>query len=184
MENGTPVEVALIGDGRRGRLLCRVLAEMPRVRRIHLVSQRNARAMHDWLAAERLAHRVELHAKLDPVLWNRDIAAAVVANQPAEHFATARWLLENGKHVLVEHPFAQTRAEAQVLIDLAGARGLVAEAALSTTDEQYLALDYPRDGLARVAAEIARFLEGTVEPGGVLRLRPLEMSPTVAGEAG
>ncbi len=183
MENGTPVEVALIGDGRRGRLLCRVLAEMPRVRRIHLVSQRSARAMHDWLAAERLAHRVELHAKLDPVLWNRDIAAAVVANQPAEHFATARWLLENGKHVLVEHPLAQTRAEAQVLIDLAAARGLMAEAALSTTDEQYLALDYPREP-ARLAAEIARFLEGTVEPVGVLALRPREMSPTVAGEAG
>jgi predicted dehydrogenase len=128
METIRSVEVALIGGGRRGKLLCRVLAEMRRVRKVHLVSRQNARGLCDWLSGERLAHRVELHAKLDPVLWNEDIAAAIVANDPAEHFATARWLLENGKHVLVEKPFAETRAEAQTLIDMAEARGLVAAA--------------------------------------------------------
>lgn len=129
MENGRSVEVALVGGGRWGRVLCRVLAGMRQVRRVHLVSRRNARGMHDWLASEGLAHRVELHAKLDPVLWNADVTAAIVANLPSEHFATARWLLENGKHVLVEKPFAQTRSEAQALIDLAESRGLVAAVA-------------------------------------------------------
>lgn len=117
-----------MGGGRWGKVLCRVLAGMSQVRKVHLVSRRNARGLHDWLAGERLAHRIELHAKLDPVLWNPDVAAAVVANLPSEHFATARWLLENGKHVLVEKPFAATRAEAQALIDLAESRRLVAAA--------------------------------------------------------
>ncbi len=132
------VEVALIGGGRRGKLLCRVLAGMRRVRKVHLVSRQNARGMHDWLAGERLAHRVDLHAKLDPVLWNGDVGVAVVANDPAEHFATARWLLENGKHVLVEKPFAESRADAQKLIEMAEARGLVAAAGFDFFLASYL----------------------------------------------
>jgi predicted dehydrogenase len=138
MESGRTVEVALIGGGRRGKLLCRVLAQMRRVRKVHLVSRQNARGLQDWLAGERLVHRVELHAKLDPVLWSEDIAAAIVANDPAEHFTTARWLLENGKHVLVEKPFADTRAEAQALIDMAEARGLVAAAGFEFFLASYL----------------------------------------------
>src|SRR5688572_18582942 len=138
METSRSVDVALIGGGRRGKLLCRVLAGMRRVRKIHLVSRQNARGMQDWLAGERLAHRVDLHAKLDPVLWNADIIAAIVANDPAEHFATARWLLENGKHVLVEKPFAETRGEAQKLIEMADARGLVAAAGFELFLASYL----------------------------------------------
>jgi predicted dehydrogenase len=159
------MEVAIVGGGRWGKVLCGVVAGLRQVRKIHLVSRRNARGMQDWLADQRLAHRVELHSKLDPVLWNSAIEAAIVANLPSEHFATARWLLENGKHVLVEHPFAQTRAEAQALVDLAEALGLVA-ATLSTGDGRYVALDYARDAPAPVAAEIACFLEATVERRG------------------
>lgn len=132
------VEVAIVGGGRWGKVLCRELAGIRQVRKVHLVSRRNARGMQDWLAGERLSHRVELHAKLDPVLWNTDIAAAVVANLPSEHFATARWLLENGKHVLIEKPFAATRAEAQTLIGLAESRGLVAASAFELFLASYL----------------------------------------------
>lgn len=128
----------MVGGGRWGKRLCRELAGLRQVGRIHLVSRRNARGMQDWLAAEGLARRVELHAKLDPVLWNERITAALVANLPSEHFATARWLLENGKHVLVEKPFAGTRREAQMLIDLAGSHGLVAAAAFEHFLASYL----------------------------------------------
>lgn len=138
METSRSVDVALIGGGRRGKLLCRVLAGMRRVRKVHLVSRQNARGMHDWLSGERLSHRVDLHAKLDPILWNTGISAAIVANEPAEHFATARWLLENGKHVLVEKPFAETRADAQTLIEMAEARGLVAAAGFELFLASYL----------------------------------------------
>ena len=125
METTTPREVAIVGGGRWGKSLCRALSGMRDVSKIHLVTRRNARGMHDWIAEQRLAGRVALHGKLDPVLWNAEITAAIVANPPAEHFSTARWLLENGKHVLVEKPFVPTRAEAQALIEMADARGLV-----------------------------------------------------------
>jgi predicted dehydrogenase len=138
MENSRSVEVAVVGSGRRARLLCRVLTQMRRVRKVHLVAQDNARGMHAWLASEKLGHRVALHARLDPVLWSGGVAAAVVANRPADHFPTARWLLENGKHVLVEKPFARTRSEAQALADLAEARGLVAAAGFELFLASYL----------------------------------------------
>lgn len=128
MQTTTPLEVAIVGGGRWGKILCKALAGLRRVRTIHLVSRRNARGMQDWIAGQQLAGRVALHGKLDPVLWNARITAAIVANLPAEHFATARWLLENGKHVLVEKPFVPTRAEAQALINMADARGLVVAA--------------------------------------------------------
>src|SRR5262245_40243649 len=106
------MEVAIVGGGRRGKALCTVLAGLRQVGRIHLISRRNARGMQDWLVSHGLSRRVELHRKLDPVLWNVNIKAAIVANLPSEHFSTARWLLENGKHVLVERPFAATLSEA------------------------------------------------------------------------
>jgi predicted dehydrogenase len=173
------MEIAVVGDGRWGMTLCGVLARLPQVGNIHLVSVRNTRCMQDSLAQAGLARSVDLHAKLDPVLWNPGITAALVANLPSEHFATARWLLENGKHVLVAHPFAQTRAEAQALADLAGAHGLVA-AALAMSDGPIS--DPARDALASVAAEIASFLEATVERRGVPGLRPRAMLSAAAGE--
>jgi predicted dehydrogenase len=138
METTTPLEVAIVGGGRWGKILCRALAALRQVRKVHLISRRNARGMQDWIAGQRLADRVALHGKLDPVLWNADITAAIVANLPAEHFSTARWLLENGKHVLVEKPFVSTRVEAQALIDLAEARGLVLAAGLQFFLATYL----------------------------------------------
>jgi predicted dehydrogenase len=103
-----------------------------------MVSPRNARGMQDWLGREGLSGRVALHGKLDPVLWDSHIQGAVVANPPAEHFATARWLLENGKHVLVEQPFVPSVAEAQRLVDMAEARGLVAAVGLEYFLASYL----------------------------------------------
>jgi predicted dehydrogenase len=120
MDTTTPLEVAIVGGGRRGKTLCRALAGLRQVHKIHLVSRRNARGMQDWIMEQQLAGRLALHGKLDPVLWNTAIRAVIVANLPGEHFATARWLLENGKHVLVEKPFVPTRAEARGLVLAAG----------------------------------------------------------------
>ncbi len=125
MEASNSIEMAIVGGGRWGKILCSALSRFDRVRRIHLVSRRNARGMLDWLSDNRLSGRVVLHRNLDPVIVNADVVAAFVANLPAEHFATARWLLEHGKHVMVEKPFVPTRAEAQTLIGMAEARHLV-----------------------------------------------------------
>lgn len=138
MDTSAPLDVAIVGGGRWGKILCKSLAGLRRVRTIHLVSRRNARGMQDWIGEQQLAGRVILHGKLDPVLWNAGIPAAIVANLPAEHFSTARWLLENGKHVLVEKPFVSTRVEARALIDMAEARGLVLAAGLQFFLATYL----------------------------------------------
>jgi predicted dehydrogenase len=138
MRTTTPLEVAIVGGGHRGKMLCDVLGGLRHVGKVHLVTRRNARGMQDWIAQQGLGERVALHGKLDPVLLNPGITGVFVANLPAEHFATARWLLENGKNVLVEKPFVATRAEAQALIDLADARGLVLAVGLELFFASYL----------------------------------------------
>jgi predicted dehydrogenase len=52
------------------------------------------------------------------------VDAVTIAATTAEHFALARFFLERDVHVLVEKPMTRTSAEAAILTDLAGARGL------------------------------------------------------------
>lgn len=53
------------------------------------------------------------------------VDAATIATPTVTHFAFARQLLENGKHVLVEKPFTETPEQARELCALAQQRGLV-----------------------------------------------------------
>jgi predicted dehydrogenase len=52
------------------------------------------------------------------------VDAVTIAATTAEHFALARFFLERDVHVLVEKPMTRTSAEAAILTDLAGSRGL------------------------------------------------------------
>lgn len=54
-----------------------------------------------------------------------DVDAIALATPARSHYALALAALEAGKHILVEKPLAMTTQEAQVLVDLAAARGLV-----------------------------------------------------------
>jgi predicted dehydrogenase len=53
-----------------------------------------------------------------------DVDVVVVLTPPASHAELARLALEHGKHVVVEKPFAETRAEGEALARLAAERGL------------------------------------------------------------
>jgi predicted dehydrogenase len=53
-----------------------------------------------------------------------DVAVVVVLTPPASHAELARLALEHGKHVVVEKPFAESRAEGEALARLATERGL------------------------------------------------------------
>lgn len=53
------------------------------------------------------------------------VDAVMVATPTREHHAIARFFLENGKHVLIEKPICRTLAEADDLIALSEAKGLV-----------------------------------------------------------
>jgi predicted dehydrogenase len=52
------------------------------------------------------------------------VDAVTIAATTAEHFALARFFLEQGVHVLVEKPMTRTSGEAAVLTELAAKRGL------------------------------------------------------------
>ncbi|HVX67579.1 MAG TPA: Gfo/Idh/MocA family oxidoreductase [Bryobacteraceae bacterium] len=72
-----------------------------------------------------------------------DADVVVIITPPESHTALARLALEHGKHVLVEKPLAATRSEAEPLVELAVARGLLLVAApfvqLSPTFRAYWA---------------------------------------------
>jgi predicted dehydrogenase len=53
-----------------------------------------------------------------------DVEVVVVLTPPASHSELARLALEHGKHVVVEKPFAESRAEGEVLARLASERNL------------------------------------------------------------
>ena len=53
-----------------------------------------------------------------------DVDVVVVLTPPASHAELARLALEHGKHVVVEKPFAESRAEGEALARLARERGL------------------------------------------------------------
>ncbi|MGV3531092.1 MAG: Gfo/Idh/MocA family oxidoreductase [Chthoniobacteraceae bacterium] len=53
------------------------------------------------------------------------IDAATIATPTPSHFEIAKFLLERGKHVLIEKPITETTADAKVLAAIAHERGLV-----------------------------------------------------------
>lgn len=68
-------------------------------------------------------YRIPAHTDFLPLLAELDLVSIVTP--PATHYRVARACLEAGVHVLVEKPVTETVAEAETLIDIATARGLV-----------------------------------------------------------
>ena len=52
-----------------------------------------------------------------------DVQIVVIITSPESHAEMARLALQHGKHVLVEKPLASTRAEAEMLVNLAADKG-------------------------------------------------------------
>jgi predicted dehydrogenase len=112
------IRTAVIGVGYLGRFHARKYASLPQCQLVAVVdpqeSARNAVAAELGVAALE-DHRAVL-GKVD--------AVSVVTHTPS-HFAIAADFLRAGVHVLVEKPITETVAQAQELISLAAARGLV-----------------------------------------------------------
>ncbi len=66
------------------------------------------------------------HTSPDDLVDDPDVDLVVVSTPPASHAPWALRLLEAGKHVVVEKPFAITTAEADEVLALAAAKGLLA----------------------------------------------------------
>ena len=62
---------------------------------------------------------------VDELLSDPAVALVVVATPNGTHFALAQQALDAGKHVVIDKPFAPSSAEAEKLMELAKAKGLV-----------------------------------------------------------
>lgn len=111
------LKLGVLGAGHFGRFHVLKAAAGPRVELVGLHDHDPARAAA--VAAEagvQALSAAEVIARAD---------AVIVATPTAFHHGLARQALEAGRHVLVEKPIAATLAEADELIALAAAKGLV-----------------------------------------------------------
>lgn len=76
-------------------------------------------------AARRNLPGVDVFASFDELLTETDVDAVVLATAALQHADMATQALESGRHVLVEKPLAMTPEDADQLVKLADAAGLV-----------------------------------------------------------
>jgi len=109
------IAIGLIGYGYWGPNLARNFAETEGLR---LAAIADARADRRQAAARR--HRdVELFEDAAALVESDRIDAVVVATPLDTHFPLAKAAIERGRHVLVEKPFAASKAQAEELAALA-----------------------------------------------------------------
>jgi predicted dehydrogenase len=109
--------IGILGVGHFGRFHALKAAAGARTRLV---------AVHDANPARAAAVAAELGVPALPPAGVIAAAEAVIVAAPTRaHFSLARMALEAGRHVLVEKPIAATLEQADALIALAAARGLV-----------------------------------------------------------
>ncbi len=114
------VKVGVVGCGYWGPNLIRNFVEIP---------ESDVLAVAD-LDAERLRHIQSRYPKVEVVkdyqdFFSMPLDAVVVATPPATHFRVALDCLEHGLHALVEKPLTLNSRDAETLVEIADARGLV-----------------------------------------------------------
>ncbi len=117
-ETGSALQAAVIGAGYFGRFHAQKYREH---------ADTVLAAIVDPKTDQLVAVASELHARalgsVECILDQIDMAT--IATPASTHFSLAKTLLAAGKHVLVEKPIATSVEEAQILIDLAEANGLI-----------------------------------------------------------
>jgi predicted dehydrogenase len=112
------LRAAVIGVGALGQHHARVYQSLPEARLVGVYDVDHARAAE---VAARYSCRAFPH--LRDLLSEAD--AVSVAVPTVDHHRVARAVIEEGRHALVEKPIASTLAEADDLIQVAAARGVV-----------------------------------------------------------
>lgn len=113
-----PLRVAVIGTGSLGKEHARIYAEMAAQGEVVLTGVFDTSADTARAVAEKLG--VPVFASLTAAAEAAD--AFSIVTPTTTHYATARALLERGRHVLVEKPMTDNAADATALVELARER--------------------------------------------------------------
>jgi predicted dehydrogenase len=116
-----PTGVAIIGCGYWGVNYVRVIADLPDADLRVISDQRPQRL-------EEVAKRfLDVEMTIDPLaaLAAPGVDAVIIATEASTHYQLTRQALEMGKHVLVEKPLTLDSREAEELVALAEAEGLL-----------------------------------------------------------
>lgn len=116
--------VAVIGVGRWGSVLLRVLSDLDKCRVVMIHDGSHERA--EEIAAT--LPGVAVASSFDDVITNKKVQAVLLATPPETHSQLARQVLEVGKHVFVEKPMATSLADALALERFALRSGCLAMA--------------------------------------------------------
>jgi len=116
------ISIGIIGTGWCGGIRAETCAASPYVGELHLAEIKAERLKE--VAAKTNADTTT--ADYRTLLANKNIDAIVISATPeTTHFPMAKESLEAGKHVLLEKPMALEPSEAEQLIALAAAKGLL-----------------------------------------------------------
>ncbi|MEV7649000.1 Gfo/Idh/MocA family oxidoreductase [Arthrobacter sp. NPDC089319] len=116
-----PLKVAVIGAGYWGPNLARNFANSPDWRLMAICDQDGSRAQQ---LADRTA-AVAVTESVDELLASHDIDAVAIATPAQTHHDIAMRAIAAGKHVLVEKPLADNRADGVAMVTAAEKAGMV-----------------------------------------------------------
>jgi predicted dehydrogenase len=114
------IRTAVIGTGFMGRVHLEALRRVENVDVVEVAATSLDKAREAGAGYNVLNVTGDWHG----VIRDPSIDAVHIATPNVSHFPIAKAALEAGKHVLCEKPLAMSSAEAQVLTDLAAAKGL------------------------------------------------------------
>jgi predicted dehydrogenase len=114
------IGVGVIGFGLGGSVFHAPFVSAVPGLRLAAIMQRTGDAAARAYPATRIAR------SLDEILADKSIDLAVVSTPNETHFVLAKRVLEAGKHVVIDKPFAATSEEARELGQLAKSKGLLA----------------------------------------------------------
>jgi len=121
-ESGIILNVGLIGFGLSGRYFHAPFLTVSPHFHLTKVVTRNSAAVHEFDPS------IEVVSSADELLADASIDLVFICTPNDLHFPYAKAALEAGKHVVIEKPFTNTTAEADVLISLAQEKNLVISA--------------------------------------------------------
>ena len=114
------VGVGVIGYGLGGRVFhAPFVSAVPGLRLISIMQRKGDEAAKAYPG-------VKIERTLEAVLGDQTIEVVVVSTPNETHFAMAKRVLEAGKHVVIDKPFAATSEEALELGKVAKSKGLLA----------------------------------------------------------